>query len=69
MTRITLTVATILLFACGSSHAAGDRDTKVRNDRKTVQAAGGWIYNDLRQGMAAAKKEGKPLLVVIRCIP
>ena len=48
---------------------AQDRETKVRNDRKTVEEGGFWIYNDLPQGFVEAKKTGKPLLVVIRCIP
>jgi hypothetical protein len=27
-----------------------------------------WIYNDLDRGFAEAKKTGKPLLVVLRCV-
>jgi hypothetical protein len=46
-----------------------DRDTKVRTDRAEVQDTGLWIYNDLSQGIAQARKTGKPLLVVFRCIP
>ncbi len=46
-----------------------DRDTKVRDDRKTFQASRDWIYNDLGEGIRAAKESGKPLLVVFRCIP
>jgi serine protease Do len=46
-----------------------DRDSKVRNDRKAFQASQDWIYNDLGEGVRAAKASGKPLLVVFRCIP
>jgi len=48
---------------------AQDREAKVRNDRKTFQALQDWIYNDLGEGVRAAKASGKPLLVVFRCIP
>ena len=48
---------------------AQDRDTKVRNDRKAFGASKDWIYNDLGEGVRAAKAAGKPLLVVFRCIP
>lgn len=50
-------------------NAAEDRDAKVRNDREEVVAAGLWTYNDLPKGIAEAKRTGKPMLVVFRCIP
>ncbi|MCS6977564.1 MAG: PDZ domain-containing protein, partial [Gemmatales bacterium] len=28
-----------------------------------------WIYNDLQRGLALARQTGKPMLVVLRCIP
>ena len=46
--------------------AAADRDTKVRDDVKTVKATGLWIYNDLPAGYAEARRTGKPLLIVFR---
>jgi len=48
---------------------AQDRNTKVLNDRDRVEAAGFWIYNDLNKGFDQAKRTGKPLLVVFRCVP
>jgi len=48
---------------------AADRETKVRGDKKQVESAGFWIYNDLPRGIAQATKSKKPLLVVFRCIP
>jgi hypothetical protein len=45
------------------------REQKVLNDRKKVEADGYWIYNDLPKGFAEAKTTGKPLLVILRCIP
>lgn len=48
---------------------AQDRNTKVLNDRDRVEASGFWIYNDLDRGFSQAKRSGKPLLVVFRCVP
>src|SRR4051794_30944408 len=48
---------------------APDRDTKVRNDKKAFEASRDWIYNDLGEGVRAAKAADKPLFVVLRCIP
>ncbi len=45
------------------------REEKVRRDREKVLADGFWIYNDLEKGFAEAKRTGKPLVVVLRCIP
>lgn len=45
------------------------RDQQVREDRAKVEADGFWIYNDLPKAFAEAKKTGKPILVVLRCIP
>jgi serine protease Do len=45
------------------------RDQKVRDDREKVTAEGFWIYNDLPAAFAEAKKTGKPIVVVLRCIP
>jgi serine protease Do len=49
--------------------AAESRDSKVLNDRADVLSTGRWIYNDFPKGLAEAKATGKPLLVVLRCVP
>ena len=54
------------LLMASPTRAAESRDAKVRQDRQDVQATELWIYNDLAQGFAQAKKTGKPLLVVFR---
>jgi hypothetical protein len=56
-------------LAVSTSASAQTREDKVRNDRKKVEAEGFWIYNDLPKGFALAKKTGKPLLVILRCVP
>ncbi len=65
--RLAIWAGVLLLTALPA--AAQDRETKVRNDRKELEANSKWIYNDLDQGLRIAKNEGKPLLVVLRCIP
>jgi hypothetical protein len=48
---------------------AQTREQKVRKDKAKVEADGFWIYNNLAKGIDEAKSSGKPLLVVLRCIP
>lgn len=45
------------------------REQKVLADKKKFEAGDLWIYNDLAKGFAEAKKTGKPILAVLRCIP
>ena len=65
MIRYIAALTSLLLLVSGLV-LAQDRDTKVHNDRKEVQATGLWIYNDLPKGIAEAKETGKPLLIVFR---
>lgn len=46
-----------------------DREQAVRNDRASMEKDARWIYNDWEHGFAEAKRTGKPLLVVLRCVP
>jgi hypothetical protein len=66
-------IRSILTFACClvlvGPAGAQEREQKVRDDRKKVEAEGFWIYNDFARGVAEAKRSGKPLVVVLRCIP
>jgi serine protease Do len=62
-------VLSLLTGPVVGSLAAQSREEKVRKDREKVEAEGFWIYNDLPTGFARAKESGKPLLVVLRCIP
>jgi hypothetical protein len=64
----------VLLFASVSfiqatKSFAQTRDEMVREDRRKVTEDGFWIYNDLPMAFAEAKETGKPILVVLRCIP
>lgn len=68
MLRIQLLVL-LTLFTSSSLLSAQTREEKVRSDRKKVVEEGFWIYNDLPKAFAEAEKTGKPIVVVLRCIP
>ncbi|MEX2174291.1 MAG: Trx7/PDZ domain-containing (seleno)protein [Pirellulaceae bacterium] len=68
MTRFSSIAFAAALLVAGNL-CAQTREEKVRDDKVKVEADGFWIYNDLAQGFAEAKQSGKPLLVVMRCIP
>ena len=71
MTMKTTTLLLTGLFFCVAlqADAADERREKVLKDRTEVQSLPQWIYNDLAKGFAEARQTGKPLLVVLRCIP
>ena len=69
MKKSAIVIAGLLFLGVASLTAAEDRKERVLNDRKEVAASGNWIYNDLPKGIAEAARTGKPLMVVIRCIP
>ncbi|MBI5767663.1 MAG: thioredoxin family protein [Verrucomicrobia bacterium] len=52
-------------------HAATvkDREGAVRGDKAKMENDARWIYGDVDRGFAEARKTGKPLLVVLRCVP
>ena len=46
-----------------------DREGAVRKDKEVMEKDTRWIYNDYQKGMVEARRTGKPLLVVLRCVP
>ena len=62
-------VFALALLGLVSTATAQTREEIVRGDRKKVEAAGFWIYNDLPKAFAEAKRTGKPIIVVLRCLP
>ncbi len=46
-----------------------DREGAVREDRAKMENSDRWIYNDVELGFTKAKQTGKPLMVVLRCVP
>lgn len=65
---------TLSFLLCGfaalaSAETVKDREGAVREDKAKLESGTRWIYNDFEAGFAEAKKSGKPLLVVLRCVP
>lgn len=49
--------------------AVKDREGAVRADKAKMEADKRWAYNDIESGFKQAKLTGKPLLIVMRCVP
>ncbi len=64
-----LTTLLAALITTASAETVKDREGAVRNDKATMEKDARWIYNDYEKGFAEAKRTGKPLLVVLRCVP
>jgi hypothetical protein len=58
-----------LLAAAALAETVPDREGAVRKDRVAMEKGTRWIYNDVDAGFAEATRTGKPLLVVLRCVP
>ena len=58
-----------LFLATASGEAVKDREAAVRRDRASLEKDPRWIYNDFQRGFTEARRTGKPLMVVLRCVP
>src|SRR3954447_18389935 len=63
------TAAALLLSSICIAETVKDREGAVRSDRASLENDPHWIYNDFERGFAEARATGKPLLVVLRCVP
>jgi hypothetical protein len=67
----------LLFFLCGMllfiqlafADAVKDREGAVRADKAKMENDPRWVFNDVEKGFEESKKTGKPLLVVLRCVP
>ncbi len=60
----------LIAVTFSTNQAAGQtRDEKVLGDRENLKNDTAWYYDDLELALDEAKKTGKPLMVVLRCIP
>ena len=66
--RCLLPLALALLLPAAAT-AQNPREKKVRDDKVKVEADGYWIYNNLPKAFEEAKATGKPMAVILRCIP
>ena len=62
-------LAVCLLAVSALADAVKDREGAVRQDKAAMENDARWAYNDVQRGFAEAKRTGKPLLVVLRCVP
>jgi len=66
------TTGAVAAACLSAAIAAGGQDgakEQLRIALKDNEVKGDWIYDDLASGYAAAKKSGKPMMVVFRCVP
>ncbi|WP_395738786.1 Trx7/PDZ domain-containing (seleno)protein [Prosthecobacter sp.] len=64
-----LSVVLITLAVTVSAATVKDREGAVRGDKAKMENDPRWNWNDLDGGFRLAKTTGKPLLVVLRCLP
>ena len=57
------------LLVLASSEVQDPVKQRLRDALKDNAPAGTWIYDDVDAGYAEATRTGKPLMVVIRCVP
>jgi serine protease Do len=67
--RLTVLSACFAGAALSDAQTVKDREGAVRGDRAKMEGNERWIYNDVDSAFAAAKLTGKPLMVVLRCVP
>jgi len=70
--RYTLGLAVLTWAVVSStlhSETVKDREGAVRGDKAVMEKDPRWIYNDWEKGFAEGKRTGKPVLVVLRCVP
>lgn len=59
----------IALASSAFAETVKDREGAVRGDKAKMENNDRWIYQDVDAGFAEAKRTGKPLMVVLRCVP
>ena len=64
-----LALSVAALTSLAFAETVKDREGAIRKDRTAMEYDARWIYNDFKGGLAKAKQTGKPLLVVLRCVP
>ena len=64
-------VPALLLTFATLTHAetVKDREGAVRGEKAKMENDTRWNWNDIDSGFRLAKTTGKPLLVVLRCVP
>jgi hypothetical protein len=63
------TLLIVFLFCQGALPAAAAEKSPLGEALKDIDVADHWIYDDWPRAVAEAKATGKPLMVVLRCVP
>ena len=66
---LVLSLAILCLTSSALAETVKDREGAVRGDKAAMEKDARWIYNDVARGFELAKWKGRPLLVVLRCVP
>lgn len=61
--------AALALAGAARTDTVADRKGAILKDRASLEYDPRWIYDDYERAFAEARRTGKPLLVVLRCIP
>ncbi|MBK8091726.1 MAG: PDZ domain-containing protein [Verrucomicrobiaceae bacterium] len=69
MKKHLLITASLLFASLATAETVKDREGAVRGDKAALENDPRWNYNDIDAGFRLAKTTGKPLLVVLRCLP
>lgn len=67
--RLPVALLFLALAACAAAETVKDREGAVRGDKARLENDPRWNWNDVDGGFRLAKATGKPLLVVLRCLP
>jgi len=59
----------VLFVGPAGAETVKDREGAVREDKAKFETYSRWNYNDIDAGFRKATETGKPLLVVLRCVP
>ncbi len=64
-------ISVLALTAVGiiQAESVKDREGAVRQDKAKLESSERWNYNDVDKAFAEAQKTGKPVLLVLRCVP
>lgn len=61
--------AVCCLYLASGALGQDERTNRLNADRAAFESSADWYYNDLDRGFAEARRTGKPMLVVLRCVP
>ncbi|HUS37684.1 MAG TPA: Trx7/PDZ domain-containing (seleno)protein [Verrucomicrobiae bacterium] len=68
--KLSYFLAFVLALSVGVlAETVKDRKGAVLGDKAAMENDPRWIYNDWKKGLQRAELEGKPALVVLRCVP